>query len=197
MPYRELPELVGFDPPFGCTYDAERDAIIPAQVEVTSLTDNFSITVSAQAFLFRAQNSGRLSPTDPRAMVTIEGDNTYSSRAECSNLGDAGTRLTGVQFNDVTADASRSHNFYIAVHDYLSPAHPAGDPSVLPNLGVAFNLEAGSDGSYNPIAQVCGSDVVYNDEPDLGERAFALLPFVANHDFTEANNFHSATVAGC
>ncbi len=125
----QAPLLTGFtstqDIANGCSnFNAETDAVIPAQIGLTNTTASFSAKIEAFVVL----------RDDADSAIDYVGD-----QIQCAPSGnEAGGEASFSFACQLNSGASCTVPFYIAVQNYFSPSEPNGDQTALANSQIQF-----------------------------------------------------------
>jgi hypothetical protein len=110
----------------GCSsFNAETDAVIPAQIEITNTTASFSAKIEAFVVL----------PNDTDSAIDYVGGQIQC--APSGNEDNPGESAFSFACT-LNSGASCTVPFYIAVQNYFSPSDPSGDQTVLANSEIQF-----------------------------------------------------------
>ena len=96
-----------------CSGDATVDAIVPVTITYENTSPGFSAAMELQ-----------IDASYVGGAISLEGDNEYTAENVCKSNG----RLYGAQWKEPeVSGGSNSDDFYVVVHNYYTPANPAGD----------------------------------------------------------------------
>jgi type II secretory pathway pseudopilin PulG len=122
-----------------CGFDPAVDVAVPVTMTVTATTQGFDTDISA---LITISQSGRV--TTPHEIVV---EAYYSEGPECQTPTYGSTILNGVHWAEPMATgASGSHQFYVIIRQWKTPATPGGDTAFLDN--VSMRVSGGQSSSY-------------------------------------------------
>lgn len=133
-----------------CSFDADRDILVPVRLDLVSDEDRFDTDFSTGIIVYTQP----LNEEIPKVEI---GASFGSGETDC----DSSSQLTansGVEFSAVEPGGSASQNFVVVVHDYYSPTWDEGDP-VLDEVVIRSNGGTGvSNDTRAVFGQKCISD---------------------------------------
>ncbi|GAA3283615.1 hypothetical protein [Paenarthrobacter aurescens] len=161
-----------------CTYDPQRDAVIPGALVAKVTTESFTTTVSMKAIIssfgldLEKYSGAGVAPAreDKRIQIAQSFKSGPSCQAFSSEnsvgYGEAGG--FGVKWADPQPPGTTmSHHFFIIVKNYRSPATPAGDQELLNAIGIR-PISSGDTSDAASVFKEVG-------EPTQGKRSYRGL----------------------
>ncbi|WP_311213786.1 MULTISPECIES: hypothetical protein [unclassified Arthrobacter] len=161
-----------------CSYDPQRDAVIPGALGAKVTTESFTTAVSMKAIIsssgldLEKYAGAGVAPAreDKRIQVAQSFESGPSCKAFSSEnsvgYGEAGG--FGVKWTDPQQPgATLSHHFFIIVKNYRSPATPSGDQDLLNAIGIR-PISSGDTSDAGSVFKEVG-------EPTQGKRNYRGL----------------------
>lgn len=133
-----------------CSFDSERDILIPVRLDMVSDEDRFSSDFSTGIIAYTEPLNEQLPKVEIGAAFGDGGTDCDSSNQL--------TASSGVEFSSVEPGGSVRQDFVVVVHDFYSPTWDEGDP-LLDEVVLRTNGGTGVSGDTRVVyGQKCISD---------------------------------------